>query len=86
MSWVSDMLKRVGVLPEISADDRIDASIENSLHDHRKAVEELVQESVNRKAANDKLRSTLSEVKSRGTPWADFELSIRREIRRDSHQ
>lgn len=79
--FVESILKRVGLLPEVSDDEMINASIENAFYDHKKEVDVLMEETAARRAGNDRLRNALQIAKMRATTLGEFENAIRGERR-----
>lgn len=66
---LTNFLKRVGVLPEFSTEDIMDAMVEDNFYNHRKVVEKLQAEVDSRKESNVKLRTVLqvAKLQSAGT-------------------
>lgn len=79
MNWFVSALRRMRLLPEFSDDDTIDASIENTLYDHGKAVEAVKCATERRRSGNEQLRRILMAARVRSTTFSDFEHAIRRE-------
>jgi hypothetical protein len=77
MNWLTEALRRLGVLPSFTVDDMINAESEDALVDHRRVLEELTAATTVRRQATIKLRDTLREARLRSVTFADFEQNIR---------
>lgn len=75
--FVMSVLKRLGIAPAFTQDEMIDASIEDNLRDHGKAVNELVEAAQSRNASNERLREALQIAKLRTTAFADLEVALK---------
>lgn len=78
MSLVGDLLRKVGILSQFTADDILDASIEDKFHDQQKAVAEIQNATAERRQSRVKLRRAIEEATIRSTPFADLEHAMRR--------
>lgn len=75
--FVFGVLKKLGIAPDFTHDDMIDASIEDNLRDHQKVVSEFTEAADARHASNDRLRQALQIAKLRTTAFADLETAIK---------
>ena len=85
VGFVLGVLKKLGIAPEFTHDDMIDASIEDNLREHQKAVSEFTEAAQSRHASNDRLRAALQIAKLRTTAFADLETAIKHGRRGNGH-
>jgi len=78
MSVLGDLLRKVGILSHFTADDMLDASIEDKFYDQQQMVAKISQATEQRRQSRVKLRNAIAEAKIRSTPFAEFEEAIRR--------
>lgn len=83
MSVLGDLLRKVGVLPQFTADDILDASVEDKFFDHQKAVAEISSATEERRSSNQRLRLAIRQARVRATPFAELENAIRGDQHRE---
>jgi len=81
VSWLTSILRRVGVLSAFTADDVLNAESEDALREHKLVVEEVKTQSAARKQTNEKLRNALRQARVRTHAFAEFEQGIQGESR-----
>ena len=85
MSRLGDLLRKVGILPAFTADDTLNASIENDLYDHNKVAADVVNATEQRRSSNRRLREAIHDAKMRTSPFADWEQQVKGERHRVRH-
>lgn len=85
MSRLGDLLRKVGLLPAFTADDTLNASMENDLYDHNKMAENVVNATEQRRSSNRRLRAAIQDAKMRTSPFADWEQQVKGEHPRVRH-
>jgi hypothetical protein len=68
MSWLSEWMKHIGVLPSFSRDEKLNAETEDALRTHKTAVQH---------DKSEHLRSVLREARLRVATFAQFEQRIK---------
>lgn len=82
MSFVSQILRCVGLLPRYTDDDVLNAETENDLYDHRKALEKAQTAIANRENPDRQLHDVLEKSRVRSQEFIAFEELIRKEADR----
>lgn len=77
MTWIDDMLKRIGITPNFTQDDVLNAENEDALHTHSALVHELTEAIHRRVAGNEILRHAIDQAKERTRDVPEFERRIR---------
>lgn len=79
MNWLDSVLKRMGIVPDFTQDDILNAENEESLRVHSIAVHE-VTDAIRRRVENNRiLRQAIENAKERTGDIRDFEQKIRGE-------
>jgi hypothetical protein len=78
MNWLTQVLKKVHLLPPFSQDDVINASTEDKLREHSNLVEQVREVTRKRQRGNDAMRQSITNAKRRTNSFADFEKFVSR--------
>lgn len=78
MITLTGILKRLGLLPPWSEDERINASTEDALREHSKTVVLARDLARKRQEGNEALRKSIHIARERATSFGSIERRIRR--------
>lgn len=73
MNRIAAFLKRIGILPAFTVDDVLNASTEDALRTHERAVEAMSEVTQKRVEGNEALRRSLRLATRRTNSFAEFE-------------
>jgi hypothetical protein len=77
MSWLSEWMKHIGVLPSFSRDEKLNAETEDALRTHKTAVQAVKEQLGLQHDKSEHLRSVLREARLRVATFAQFEQRIK---------
>lgn len=82
MKWLDPMLKRLGLMPEFTDDEQINASTEDAARTHHSAVEQLHEAVQKRSQGNEALRKIIEMAKEKTPVFVEFDQHLHRKERR----
>jgi hypothetical protein len=77
MSWLSEWLKRAGILPRFTRDDELNAETEDALRTQKAAVQDVKEQLDLQHDKSERLRGVLREARLRVNTFAQFEQRIK---------